>query len=596
MSEDRPQQLLEHLLGPALLASSEPILVVDVETRILVASLGAGQLLGRHHAELVGQALSQFVFPPPDLERFKLVGKHRNGRPLELELLHRDGRQIPVEVHCDVFEDARNDSHCIVVIHDLSQNENLEQERAARLAKLSLLNQLSEALHGAQLTLEQILQAVLICVTAGQGLRFNRAFLLLIDEQKRELRGETAIGPSNQEEAARIWSDLAIQQFDLFELLIHYDSSLQQKDVVVNELIKRLSVSLDRTEHILVRAMNERQAFRVFTEGVDIPGVEDLRHLLGSAVFAVAPLTTRQGPLGVLVADNSISGKEITDLDLEFLQMFANKSANAIENSRLYHELERRLEDLRKAARRQKEDQELLLRMERLSVMGETSAIVAHELRNPLVAIGGFARTLHRSLADDDPNKQYAAIITEEVDRLERIIHDLLDFIRPQKLLRKPVVLDELVNEVVRRYEDKLAEQNITLALDLQAPRVEVHINPGEIQQVLQNLVLNGMQTMENGGQLTVRTRAQEAGILVELLDDGPGIPDDVLPQLFVPFFTTKTSGSGLGLTISAQIIKAHGGKLTARQRAQGGAAFQFFVPLPKPPGGNDRPLTDSTE
>ena len=587
MSEEKLQDW-GALLRQGLAASGEPILVLDEETRILTASKGAGKLLGCHRDNLVGQPMTQFIYPPPDIAQFRLPGHPPHDRLLSLELQHSDGTLIPVEARCDVFTNEQGQRHCLLIIHDLSLRERLDQERTARLAKLSLLNQLAEALYSAQLTLDQILEAVLICVTAGQGLRFNRAFLLLIDEQERALVGEIAIGPSNREEAARIWRDLADRQFDLLELVTRYDISVRQTDVVVNELVKGLRIPLDAREHILIRAMNERQAFRVVTEEVDLHGVEALRQLLNSSSFAVAPLTTRSGPVGVIVADNAISGQEITELELEFLQLFANNSANAIENSRLYHELERRLLDLRKAARRQQEDQEMLLRMERLSVMGETSAIVAHELRNPLVAIGGFARTLHRSLEDTDPRKQFAGIITEEVSRLERIIHDLLDFIRPQKLLRKSVQADELVGETVHRYENKMGEHGVALQLELQAEDVEIHVNPGEIQQVLQNLVLNAIQAMEGGGKLTVRTGVLTGGLQVEVLDDGPGIADDFLDQVFVPFFTTKTTGSGLGLTISAQIVKAHGGELKVRRREGGGTAFSFVVAFPKPPAESE--------
>ena len=221
---------------------------------------------------------------------------------------------------------------------------------------------------------------------------------------------------------------------------------------------------------------------------------------LSCGEFAVAPLTTRRGPLGVIIADNAISRTPITDLDLEFLQMFANQSAAAIENSRLYRELERRLIDLRKAHQKQREDQETLMRMERLSVMGETSAVVAHELRNPLVAIGGFARALLRSLPEDDPNRQYASIITDETARMERIIHDLLDFIRPQKQTRSAVVMDDLVRETVSRFLARLEEKAISLDWDLQADEVPVRCNPGEIQQILENYLVNAMQAAGGRG------------------------------------------------------------------------------------------------
>jgi signal transduction histidine kinase len=220
--------------------------------------------------------------------------------------------------------------------------------------------------------------------------------------------------------------------------------------------------------------------------------------------------------------------------------------------------------------------------MERLSVMGETSAIVAHELRNPLVAIGGFARTLSRSLSESDPNKRFAEIITEEVDRLERIIHDLLDFIRPQKLLRKAVIMDDLVAETVRRYQDRMREYGVTLQLDLQGAGTRAKVNPSEIQQVLQNLVMNALQAMQDGGKLQVRTRILEGGYQLEVIDSGPGIAREVRDQIFAPFFTTKPTGSGLGLTICAQIIKAHGGQIEVCPQQEGGAFFSVVLPLPK--------------
>jgi len=342
-----------------------------------------------------------------------------------------------------------------------------------------------------------------------------------------------------------------------------------------------MSVSLSDHDNVLVRSMEERQAIRI-TPDMDLPGVAAIRQWLGCDCFAVAPLMTRSGILGAIIADNAISGQRITDLDLEFLQLFANQSASAIENSRLYTELERRLIDLRQAHQKQREHQETLLRMERLSVMGETSAIVAHELRNPLVAIGGFARALVRNLDQDDPNHRYAGIITEEVSRMETIIHDLLDFIRPQKLQRKVVVVDDLVTATVERFGGEIQAKGIELALDLQAGGAKVSCNPIEIQQVLQNFLVNAMQVMPEGGSIEVRTRQVTGGVQVEVCDTGPGIAENMSDKLFAPFFTTKPTGSGLGLTICQQIIKSHGGVVGVRNRTEKGAGFSFILPLPK--------------
>jgi len=584
-------------------AAESPMLVVNPNGDIAVASKGAGVLLGRPCDDLVGDPLEIWFVPPSSVSLCRSEKRCRTSMLRQLQVRHTSGNVIPVEVQCSPFaaryvdEETNVDSgvgsevdsdgnpirpnHCLLLLADIRKRTLEDEMRAARLAKLSLLNQVSEALYGAHLSLDQILEAVLICMTAGQGLRFNRAFLLLVNEADDALQGEIAIGPSNADEASRIWKDLADQPGDLFEMMTSYDQSVKQTDIAVNEIVGNMNVSMDDLEHILIRVMADRHVFRV-RENTNMTGADTVRQWLGCTEFAVAPMTTRAGSIGVIVADNAISGAEISDLDLEFLQMFANQSAGAIENSRLNHELEQRLIDLRRAHQKQKDNQETLMRMERLSVMGETSAIVAHELRNPLVAIGGFARTLMRNLDEEDPNRQFADIIASEVARMETIIHDLLDFIRPKKRLRKEVLVDQIVAETGDRFQAELQGKGIHLVLDLKAEGISLDVHPGEIQQVIQNFIVNAMQAQEGGGRIEIRSHLVEGGVQIEVRDTGPGFAEDVVDQLFSPFFSTKTTGSGLGLTICAQIIKSHGGVIAAANHPEGGAVFSFILPLPR--------------
>jgi signal transduction histidine kinase len=570
--------------------SEQPMLVIDPSGHIVLASDGAGVLLGEARASLIGKDLRKHFLRPEILDECREAWHSGSTENRTLEVMHSQGDIRVVEARCRAFDaeplivngvEFDDKTHGLLVLTDVQRRQAQDEKRMMRLAKLSLLNQVSEALYGAHLTLDQILQAVLICITSGQGLGFNRAFLLLIDENNLALQGELAIGPSDAEEATRIWLDLADKQVDLFEMMTSYDQSIKTTDTAVNNLVRRMSVPLDASENLLIKSMVNRQVVHITKEMV-LPGADSIRNWLGSKEFALAPLMTRRGPLGVIVADNAISHANIGSLDLEFLHLFANQSAGAIENNRLYRELEKRLIDLRKAHEQQKEDQATLLRMERLSVMGETSAIVAHELRNPLVAIGGFARTLVRSLAEDDPNHEFARIISDEVGRMERIIHDLLDFIRPRKQMRKSIVLDELINDTVKAYQMELQEKKIDLRLDLQVNQTPLNCNPGEIQQVLQNYVLNAIQMMPDGGELEISSRVLEGGIKISVNDSGPGFADDVNEKLFSPFFSTKPTGSGLGLTICSQIVKSHGGVIGATNRDTGGAEFYFILPLPK--------------
>jgi len=587
MDADATTGGLEHLAYQSLTASNIAQVIVDPKWAVIMASEGAAKLFGQSRQQLESQRLDQLVL---NLDAFNDCDPDclREGycRQVDLKL---GAATMAVEMTCECFLDAAGQRFRRLTLHDAKAIAMRDAMRAARVTKLSLLNQVSEALYGAQLSLPQVLESVLIAMTAGQGLRFNRAFLLLVDERTRTLRGEIAIGPSSREEAERIWRDLADQPTDLYEMMTSYDLSLKKTDVAVNDIVRHLKVDLDQEDHVLIQAMHSRRVVHV-TEQDTIAGLDDVRRWLGVSRFAVAPLATRRGAIGVLIADNAISGLEITELDLEFLQLFANQSANAIESSRLTEELARKVLDLRKAQQKQKEDQQTLLRMERLSVMGETSAIVAHELRNPLVAIGGFARALLRSLDEDDPNRQYAQIITEEVSRLERIIHDLLDFIRPQKMMRRTVEPDQIALEVIRKMQPALERGGVQLVQDLQAGNAEVNCHPGEIQQVLQNLVLNAIQAQPDGGKVRLSSRSLEGGVLLQLADHGPGLTKDVAEKMFSPFFTTKSAGSGLGLTICAQIIKAHGGVLRGENLAEGGACFSFILPRPKSefePDGN---------
>jgi len=171
------------------------MLIVNPEGEVAVASKGAGALLGMDNRDLVGAALEDFFVPPTSVTHCGMDGHCSTSMLRQLQVRHAEGDVIPVEVQCseDPGEDPVLPNHCLMLLADIRKREHDDQMRAARLAKLSLLNQVSEALYGANLSLDQILEAVLICMTAGQGLRFNRAFLLLVNDTNNELKGEIAM-------------------------------------------------------------------------------------------------------------------------------------------------------------------------------------------------------------------------------------------------------------------------------------------------------------------------------------------------------------------------------------------------------------------
>ncbi len=222
---------------------------------------------------------------------------------------------------------------------------------------------------------------------------------------------------------------------------------------------------------------------------------------------------------------------------------------------------------------------------ERLAVVGTLAAGVAHELRNPLAAISGSIELLRTAPDSDDDNHTLMDIVTREVERLDALIRDLLDYTNPQprELVRFDLV--SLVDETVEAisHDRSLGAVEIGCAPD-SAEAVEIVADPGRIRQVLWNLMRNAGEAAE--GRVEVRVAAGDAAgdaVVIEVCDDGAGIEPAHLERVFEPFFSTKSKGTGLGLATCHSIITEHGGTIRAENRPGGGCAFLIELPLPAP-------------
>ena len=230
------------------------------------------------------------------------------------------------------------------------------------------------------------------------------------------------------------------------------------------------------------------------------------------------------------------------------------------------------------------EDGEFQKKIDRLVSLGELSAYVAHEIRNPLTGIRTTVQFVASKLRAGDSRRDDLQDVLKELDRIEQIITDLLLFARPQAARPVPTDLREIVEKVLDNLARRFMDGGIEVDVDLDADIPLVQIDPDMVQQVVLNLAINAIQAMPGGGVLRVttglrRTRYKKAYVDVTVADTGPGIPDEVKEKIFDPFFTTRSMGTGLGLSISLQIAREHGGNLTARNLAQGGAAFRFALP-----------------
>jgi len=235
-------------------------------------------------------------------------------------------------------------------------------------------------------------------------------------------------------------------------------------------------------------------------------------------------------------------------------------------------ELERSYAELRQTF-------EQLLQAERLSALGEISAGIVHEIRNPLGAIKGAVEIIEDELAEDSPRREFAAIAKREVERIEKLVQEFVRFARPPKLVKSLANVNELVESVIKLLEQQATAQKVITQKDLAKNLPPVALDGEQIEQVLLNLSLNALQAMPNGGTVIFRTSQTKDAVIIEVEDTGGGIPANVIGRIFDPFFTTKDKGSGLGLSVAHKIVAQHVGNLTARN-SENGAVFRIEFPL----------------
>ncbi len=224
--------------------------------------------------------------------------------------------------------------------------------------------------------------------------------------------------------------------------------------------------------------------------------------------------------------------------------------------------------------------EEKLRQNERLAAVGNTVSQIVHEIKNPLMIIGGFAQQLLKAQTLDAKGLQKLSIIAEEVNRLESLMAEMKDYSRPPTLKRETGQIESFLQEVFNLYNDALTEKNIELVLAPVDPLPACNVDFQQLKQVLVNLVKNASEAMPDGGRITLMVHRQPPYLEIVVADTGEGMTPDVVENIFTPYFTTKTKGSGLGLAISRNIIRAHNGELEVVSQPGKGSVFTIKLPL----------------
>jgi two-component system, NtrC family, sensor histidine kinase HydH len=246
-------------------------------------------------------------------------------------------------------------------------------------------------------------------------------------------------------------------------------------------------------------------------------------------------------------------------------------------------EKQRKLEDtarqLEKVNTELRDSFEHLKRADRLAAVGNLAAGLAHEIRNPLASIEGAAGILEGGQITEEQRLEFLGIIKKECRRLNRLLGNLLDFARPRAPLRQNVDVEHLLDSVIGLMAHAAEGRNILLRKDIPAPGIMLHGDGEQMKQVILNLVLNAVQAMPEGGEICLAVHPEVTDLLIEVIDQGCGIGPDNLDKMFNPFYTTKESGTGLGLAVAHQIVSQHGGSLSARNNPDRGMTFAILLP-----------------
>ncbi len=467
-------------------------------------------------------------------------------------------------------------SNAAVAVENAAMYERMEDlaiEARTRAQELSILNDIGTAM-STTLNLDRLLRIILTAATmGGSGLGFNRALLLLTNDRTNSLQGMMGVGPANWEEAGRAWGEVSSRHKSLMEW-IQTGELFEHRDSALNALARGIRVMLDPTEGVLAMTVLNKKPYNV-TNAVADPAVpKDLRELLKVNNFATVPLIAKDRVIGVVLVDNMFNQRPITDGDIRFLTMFAHQAALAIENAIIHTNLETMNKDIRSL-------HEQLVQSEKMAALGAMMAEITHEIRNPLVSIGGFTRRLAKKLQNSE-DKKYIDIILSEVARLEGIIHDNLSYIKEVSLQLADTDVNSLILEILTLYEDELAQRRITVETKLYPVMPLLKIDAPQIKQAVINILKNAMEAMENGGTLSIKTCVLEDTheAVIEFGDTGPCVTAKAMHNIFNPYYTTKPRGTGLGLPITNRIIKAHKGTIDLKNRETGGAVFAIKLPV----------------
>jgi signal transduction histidine kinase len=289
------------------------------------------------------------------------------------------------------------------------------------------------------------------------------------------------------------------------------------------------------------------------------------------------PLLLRNAVIGALQVINKKSEQDFTRADLELLYAIAQHVAIAMENANLYKRLE---ESHDMTTQELRITQQKLIRSERLAALGNLVQGVAHEIRNPVMTIGGFAQRIKKELASNEKIWKYVDIIIDETNRLENLVRRIREFAEAQACLLTPERPDTVLLGALKQMKNIAKGQGVKIVTEVPAELPKLLIDANQLLTALNNLLENALESMPAGGILTVKASVTDTDLLILVEDTGCGIPREKLASVYDPFVTSKTKGAGLGLTLVHQVVMNHHGEINLTSEINRGTIVTIRLPL----------------
>ncbi|MFH1688312.1 MAG: histidine kinase dimerization/phospho-acceptor domain-containing protein [bacterium] len=444
---------------------------------------------------------------------------------------------------------------------------------------IQILAEVAAALSSIQ-ELHHLLKVILTGATASQGLGFNRAFLFLHDEEAGDLVGRMAVGPATPEEAGDIWGSLSADNLSLAELLGDSVDHEQARTDHITQLVLGFRIDLEQSPIIAGVCRDEKGLCLSACDELD-PVVTALTERLGTRDLAVVPMISKGNLQGLLVADNYITRQPMTVPSLRLLQILANQAAVALERGRLYESLYMRATEMERINQLLAESQDQMIRIEKMSVIGELTSAVAHELRNPLTIVGGFANLMLRSDLPDE-HREYLGIIAAETRRAETVLDHVLDFSKASRGECRQFDFADLLrrNLNLLKGRHRLADNQLQLAVGNES--LPVTGNVDQLSHAVFQFINVVVEELIPPSSITIHTKRKDdmALMSVEVRCDLNRRED--VNHVLQRIFAESPASQRLSVIVAGETVRYHGGNCGLAVGAGGDTSVYMELPLNK--------------